>query len=170
MSRILSLKDFLIKEDITNTPSSYIRQALKKIKNKIEKTFDENSPSSSLRGVSIDSIEMSQYSSLYDTLTVKYSEEDFTYTMIVSIDLSDAVPEQTNDDELKNFSINDIKKCYVKLKKYDYDNFDLLSEVDRNLEIKDMFDNPFEIMSELKMEADEAYGESSGDDDFEIET
>lgn len=163
----MKIKKFInfINENIHDTPESYIATALKIIKNKIEKMFDneieEDEMSFSDLNVSLESIELSKYSKLYDSLTVKFSDPDFAYTLIIIIDIKEAVV-----DDTKDFEIDDIKNCYVKFKKYDLDNFDLLGQIDKNIKIKDIDQN---FIIDLKLEIDETFG-IEGDDNLEIET
>lgn len=163
----MKIKKFVnfINENIHDTPESYIATSLKIIKTKIEKMFDdvieEDEMSFSDLNVSLESIELSKYSKLYDSLTVKFSDPDFAYTMIIIIDIKEAVV-----DDTKDFEIDDIKNCYVKFKKYDLNNFDLLGQIDKNAKIKDIDQN---FIINLKLEIDETFG-IEGDDNLEIET
>jgi hypothetical protein len=163
----MKIKKFInfITENIHDTPESYISTALKMIKGKIEKMFDdeieEDEMSFSDLNVTLESIELSKYSKLYDSLTVKFSDPDFAYTMIIIIDIKEAVV-----DDTKDFELDDIKNCYIKFKKYDLDNFDLLGQIDKNTKIKDIDQN---FIINLKLEIDETFG-IEGDDNLEIET
>lgn len=169
-----------IKENLTDTPESYIASKLKKLKNRLDKIFDyyleddadkiintvqfDNIKSEDLSfkdmGVILDSSEISKYSALYDSLTVKFSDEMYAYTLIVMIDIKEGIPKGKEN----NFGIDDVKKAYVKFKKYDLDDFDLIGQIDKkDVNIKDI-DEKFLI--DLKIEIDKDFD----DEDFEIET
>jgi len=177
---IIKYKEF-IKENLQDTPENYISIVLNKLKKKLDKVFDykEDSDDEVLKpeelkrvnsdkmsfkdlGVRLESSEMSKYSKLYDSLTIKFSDDQNTYTLIIMIDIKEAIPE----DKEKDFDpLEDIKKCYVKFKKYDLDTFEIIGQLSRNVKIKDI-DEDFII--DLKIEIDDSFDES--DDEFEIET
>lgn len=178
--KIIKYGDF-IKENLQDTPENYISIVLNKLKKKLDKIFDyrEDSDDTVLKpeelqrvksdkmtfkdlGVRLESSEASKYSKLYDSLTIKFSDDQNTYTLIIMIDIKEAIPE----DKEKDFDpLEDIKKCYVKFKKYDLDTFEILGQIDKNVKIKDI-DEDFII--DLKIEIDDKFDES--DDEFEIET
>jgi hypothetical protein len=178
--KIIKYGDF-IKENLQDTPENYIAIVLSKLKRDIDKIFDykEESDDTVLKpeelkrvksdkmtfkdlGVRLESSEVSKYSKLYDSLTVKFSDDQNTYTLIIMIDIKEAIPE----DKEKDFDpLEDVKKCYIKFKKYDLDTFEILGQVDKNVKVKDI-DEDFII--DLKIEIDEKFGES--EDEFEIET
>lgn len=178
--KIIKYSDF-IKENLQDTPENYISIVLNKLKKKLDKIFDyrEDSDDTVLKpeelqrvksdkmtfkdlGVRLESSEVSKYSKLYDSLTIKFSDDQNTYTLIIMIDIKEAIPE----DKEKDFDpLEDIKKCYVKFKKYDLDTFEILGQIDKNVKIKDI-DEDFII--DLKIEIDDKFDES--DDEFEIET
>jgi hypothetical protein len=178
--KIIKYGDF-IKENLQDTPENYIAIVLNKLKRDIDKIFDykEESDDTVLKpeelkrvksdkmtfkdlGVRLESSEVSKYSKLYDSLSVKFSDDQNTYTLIIMIDIKEAIPE----DKEKDFDpLEDVKKCYIKFKKYDLDTFEILGQVDKNVKIKDI-DEDFII--DLKIEIDEKFGES--EDEFEIET
>jgi hypothetical protein len=178
--KIIKYGDF-IKENLQDTPENYISIVLNKLKKKLDKIFDyrEDSDDTVLKpeelqrvksdkmtfkdlGVRLESSEVSKYSKLYDSLTIKFSDDQNTYTLIIMIDIKEAIPE----DKEKDFDpLEDIKKCYVKFKKYDLDTFEILGQMDKNVKIKDI-DEDFII--DLKIEIDDKFDQS--DDEFEIET
>lgn len=178
--KIIKYGDF-IKENLQDTPENYIAIVLNKLKRDIDKIFDykEESDDTVLKpeelqrvksdkmtfkdlGVRLESSEVSKYSKLYDSLTVKFSDDQNTYTLIIMIDIKEAIPE----DKEKDFDpLEDVKKCYIKFKKYDLDTFEILGQVDKNVKVKDI-DEDFII--DLKIEIDEKFDES--EDEFEIET
>lgn len=178
--KIIKYVDF-IKENLQDTPENYISIVLNKLKKKLDKIFDyrEDSDDTVLKpeelqrvksdkmtfkdlGVRLESSEVSKYSKLYDSLTIKFSDDQNTYTLIIMIDIKEAIPE----DKEKDFDpLEDIKKCYVKFKKYDLDTFEILGQMDKNVKIKDIDEN---FIIDLKIEIDDKFDES--DDEFEIET
>lgn len=182
--KIRKFYDF-INEELNDTPESYISSLLSKLKNDVDKMFEfqeegeaddvkEKSPIQAKKdfkdksklsfedlGLRLESNEISKYSALYDSLTVKFSDDQFLYAMIIMIDLKDALP----TDPKKDFSIGDIKNCYIKFKKYDANSFDIIGQITKNAEIKKI-DEDFII--DLKIELDDQFG--SEEEEFEIET
>jgi hypothetical protein len=112
-------------------------------------------------GVRLESSEISKYSRIYDSLTVKFSDDQSLYTLIILIDLKEGVAKDPN----KDFSPDDVAKCYIKFKKYDIDTFDIIGQLTKNVEIKKIKE---EFLINLKIELDEEYGED--EEGFEIET
>lgn len=111
-------------------------------------------------GVRLESSEISKYSKMYDSLTVKFSDDNALYNLLITIDIKEALPKDPNAD----FSFEDIKKCFIKFKKYDLDTFEVLGQITKNVEIPKI-DEKFLI--ELKIEIDDKFGE---EEEFEIET
>jgi hypothetical protein len=166
--RIIKFNQF-INENVHDTPEEYVKVALMKIKTKLEKMFNTDSnddvkkigQSNTLDGVELQSCELSRYSKTQDSVKIKYSDAESLYDLLISISLKEAVPE----DDTKDFSDEDIKTCYVKFKKYDLENFDIIGEISKNIDIKDINDN---FLVDLKIEMDDKFG--SGDEELEIET
>ncbi len=186
--KIIKFTDF-IKEDILNdTPEQYVEVALKQIKKKIDKFFNEDGESSnepespknkSIKqakqdsnkdsgmtfkdlGIRLESSEISKYSKMYDNLVVKFSDDKATYNLLIMIDLKEAVPK----DKEQDFSHEDIEKCYIKFKKYDLDTFDVVGQLTKNVNIKDIDED---FLVNLKIELDEMFGDDE-ENEFEIET
>ena len=113
-------------------------------------------------GIRLESSEISKYSKLHDSLTVKFSDDKNTYTLIIMVDSKDAIPK----DPSKDFTIDDIEKCYIKFKKYDLDTFDVIGQISKNVEVKKIDE---EFLIDLKIEIDEQFGDES-EEEFEIET
>ena len=180
--KIIKFTEF-IKEEFQDTPESYIEMALKVLKRKIDKMFEfqedenqeeereqdiksvnrkeKNKMSFQDLGVRLESSEVSKYSKTNDSLTVKFSDDSHTYTLIIMIDLKEAIPK----DPQKDFDIDQIEKCYIKFKKYDLDTFEVIGQITKNAEIKKI-DEDFII--NLKLELDEKF---EGDEEkFKIET
>ena len=179
--KIVKYIDFIKENNLQDTPENYISIVLNKLKKKLDKIFDYREDSDDVvlnpeelqrvksdkmtfkdLGVRLESSEVSKYSKLYDSLTIKFSDDQNTYTLIIMIDIKEAIPE----DKEKDFDpLEDVKKCYIKFKKYDLDTFEILGQIDKNVKIKDI-DEDFII--DLKIEIDDKFDESEGD--FEIET
>ena len=177
-----------INENLYETPETYITTLLSKLKREIDKMFEfqedeaetddeseqdptkikkintksSNSMSFQDLGVRLESSEVSKYSKMYDSLTVKFSDDNNTYTLIIIVDIKEGIPK----DKEKDFDIDDIEKCYVKFKKYDLDTFEVIGQITKNVEVKKI-DEDFLI--DLKIELDEKFGDED-EDEFEIET
>jgi hypothetical protein len=170
-----------IKEELHDTPENYIATVLNKLKRKLDKIFDydiKDEPDKVLKpeelekidsdkmslkdlNVRLESSEVSKYSKLYDSLTIKFSDDNNTYTLIIMIDIKQALPK----DPEKDFDIDDIEECYIKFKKYDLDTFEIIGQLSKNVKISKI-DEDFLI--DLKIELDDKFDE--GDEEFEIET
>lgn len=184
--KIIKFTEFIKEELINDTPESYIEIVLKQLKKKIDKMFEfqenEEEPNDlehnqkSIRrakeeskdkskmsfkdlGVRIESSEISKYSKMYDNLTIKFSDDNSWYNLYISIDLKDALPK---DDE--DFSYDDIKKCFIKFKKYDNETNDVVGQITKNVDIKEIDE---EFLIDLKIEIDDKFGD---EEEFEIET
>lgn len=187
---IVKFVDF-IKEDISDNPEEYIKMELMKLKKKIDLLFDKTNPSDSEEdsekvmkigdalkkgaekkeredlggisfsdlGLNLESSEISKYSSLYDNLVIKFSDSEFMYNLYITIPIEEAV--QKND---KGVSSEDIKNCYIKFKKYDLKNFDLIGQITRNVEIKKVDED---YLVQLKIELDDEFDQG---EKIEIET
>mgnify|MGYP000556916495 CR=1 FL=1 len=175
-----------INEEFNETPETYIESALNQLKRKIDKMFDfqednedypvdgeqatpekikkisKNDDKMSFKDlkVKLESSEVSKYSKLYDSLTVKFTDDSATYSLIFMIDIKEGIPK----DKEKDFDITDIEKCYVKFKKYDLDTFEVIGQISKNIKLKDV-DEDFLI--ELKIELDDKFDQG---EEFEIET
>lgn len=122
---------------------------------------DKNKMSFRDLGLSLDSNEVSKYSKMYDSLTVKFSDNlDSWYTLIIMIDIKEALPK----DATKEFKESDIKMAFVKFKKYDANTDDLIGQITKNVEIKKIDE---EFLVDLKIEIDDKFGD---EEEFEIET
>lgn len=170
--QIIKFKDFIRLNESSDTPEGYIKTALMKIKSKLEKMFgnpdavekigDRNSKEDSqgsLQNLELQSCELSRYSKLQDSVKIKYSDAEYLYDLTIFINLEEAIPE----DETKYFTDEDIKKCHIKFKKYDLDNFDLIGEITREIDIKDINED---FLVSLKIDIDK---DEKGDE-LEIET
>lgn len=183
--KIRKFVDF-INEELNDTPESYIETALKQLQKKIGDMFEDQVDLESEKekegnisimkakgkgkskkltfkdlGVQLESSEISKYSKLYDSLTIKFSDADATYNMLLLIDLKDAMPK----DPTKDFSFEDIETCFIKFKKYNLDTFEVIGQMTKNVKIKDIDEN---FLVELKIELDEKFGDD--EEKLEIET
>lgn len=183
--KIRKFVDF-INEELNDTPETYIETALKQLQKKIGKMFedqveqeDDKAPEekTSLKkakskgkekklsfkdlGVQLESSEISKYSKLYDSLTIKFSDANATYNMLLLIDIKDGMPK----DPTKDFSFEEIENCFIKFKKYDLDTFEVVGQMTKNVKIKDIDEN---FLVDLKIELDDKFGDE--DEKLEIET
>jgi hypothetical protein len=110
--------------------------------------------------VRLDSSEVSKYSKMYDSLTIKFTDDSATYNLYLAIDLKDAMPK----DATKDFSYEDIEMCYIKFKKYNLDTFEVIGQITKNVKIKNIDE---EFLIDLKIEIDDKFGD---EEEFEIET
>lgn len=187
--KIIKFLEF-IKEGL-DTPESLVEMRLKEIKNRLDQVFqyqevsDEDSedifrrPEDLIKvkgdkltfkdlGIKAEDSEISKYSKMYDTLTIKFSDDENTYTLIIMIDLKEVIngdPDEQKEEGDDTKSSEDIKNCLIKFKKY---SLDKLSEMDqlptKTVKIDDI-DEDFLI--DLKIELDDKFGDTDG---FEIET
>jgi len=174
-----------INEEFNDTPESYIETALKQLQKKIGKMFEDQIDSEEIDdnekpslkkakskgkekklsfkdlGVQLESSEISKYSKMYDSLTIKFSDANATYNMLLLIDLKDGMVKEPE----KDFSFEDIESCFIKFKKYDLDTFEVIGQMTKNVKIKDI-DETFLV--DLKIELDEKFGDE--EEKLEIET
>lgn len=188
--KVIKFGEF-IKENLQDTPEEYIKIALSKLKKKIESFFEVTKPegegeeeefitmSDALKkgkeeekkksdisfadlGLSLESSELSKYSSLNDSVKFIMSDEDFRYDLTIIIPLEEAKV----SDPTKDFTDKDIKNCYIKFKKYDMkNNVELVGQINKNVEISSIDEN---LLIDLKIKLDDEYGE--GEEKLEIET
>ncbi len=177
--KIIKFGDF-INEDFNENPEEYIKIALTKIKNNIESFFEEEEEESgktinaaidrgkklkekdlSLKslGLVLQSSEFSKFSSNYDNVIIKFTDEEFLYSLYITIPLENGLPK-----DKKNFSDEDIKECFIKFKKYDIDEFELSGQISKNIKISEISS---QLLIELKIELDEQFGSK---DNLEIES
>ena len=178
-----------IKEDVMETPANMTSTALTQLKKRIDKLFqyqqdefgqeseEEDIKPKQLKkkskekmtfedlGVRLESSEVSKYSKLHDSLTIKFTDDKFTYTLIISIDIKEGMP-KTEEKPMM---------CDIKFKKYDLDTFEIVGQLpspidgDKSEYIKieiDKIDEDYLI--DLKIKLDETTSEE--DEEFEIET
>lgn len=180
MKNIIQKYSEFINENLHDTPEQYVSGALTKIKTKLEKMFSnsdtaeggeikkisetpkDGNVSFSDLGLELQSIELSKYSKTLKNVKVIFSDPDSRYDATFSINLKDAVPEDAD----KDFSDNEIKKCFVRFKKYDLEgDMNLVGEITRTVKIDDINED---LIMDLKIELDDEYG--SNEEEFQIET
>jgi len=174
--KIIKFSDYnRINENQTETPEEYIKTVLIKIKNKLQRMFQTSDESEvqgfeqktgemnfAQMGVELESLEMSRYSRTLDNVKLKFSDEQFLYDLMIAIHISEAVPKNG-----KEFKSDDIKKCYIKFKKYDkHEPGEVLAELSKNIKIEEINED---FLVALKIELDEQSGDEEKDE-FEIET
>lgn len=168
--------------DVRNdTPASYVDSLLIAMKKKVEKMFEENgddeeennikkaklnkkrngnSPTFKEFNLRLESCEVSTRSLMNDTLTVKFSDDENWYNLLISVSNKDAIPK----DKTKDFSTKDIKQCFIKFKKYDSETQEVIGQITRNTDPNTIDE---EFIVNLKIELDDQFGE---EEEFEIET
>ena len=186
--KITKFIDFL-NEDVAETPSNMTSGALYQLKKKIDKLFlfqeneygDEINPKKSNiglpkkkknqkltfqdLGVRLESSEVSKYSKIHDSLVIKFSDDNFTYTLIISIDIKEGMPKAEKKPMM----------CDIKFKKYDLDTFEVIGQLPSpidgdpsnylKIEINKIDE---EFLIDLKIKLDDTTDEEY--QDFEIET
>ena len=156
VNKILKYIEFL-KEEKVDTPETYIKGKLMQLDSAIVELFEgesseeeEEQPETISKGkardndrkkkkklsmvdmgVTLDSHEVSVYSPTDPTLTVKYTDQEGTYDLLISINIADAVPKDPN----VNFTSDDVKKLYIKFKKYTIDDIDLIGQTTHNITV-----------------------------------
>ena len=182
--KIARFIDF-IKEEFSDTPESYIETALRQLKKKIESMFEEEreEPEADDRGsvakakanakgkkekmsfsdlgVALESSEISKYSKVNDSLTIKFTDPEATYSLIIMIDIKEGI----SKDPAQDFSFEDVENCFLKFKKYDLDTFEVIGQVTKNAKIADIDED---FLVDLKIELDDKF--SGEGETLEIET
>jgi hypothetical protein len=175
-----------LKENIQDTPETYVENALRKLENRLKNMFEtdkvENGEvkrygtlvdkdrkekgemSFKDLGLELQSLELSKYSKVYDNVKMKFTDEKFLYDMTFTIDLKDAVPK----DDTKDFSDKEIENCQIKFKKYDQDNFKILGPPGGLTKTAKISEINEEYLIYLKIELDDDNG--GEEEEFEIET
>jgi hypothetical protein len=183
--RIIKFLEY-IKEGL-DTPESLVKTRLKEIKNKLDSFLKGDSSANEVEvpdedivrkpeelekikgdkltlrelGIELESSEIFNYSSL----TIKFSDDQYTYTLIIIIDLKEAAnninnKEEGDEEKSKDKTPEDIENCSIKFKKY---SLDKLSEILGQLPTKtvkiDDIDEDFLI--DLKIELDEKWGDEA---------
>jgi hypothetical protein len=184
--KIIKFQEYL-KENVYDTPEEYVKTALQKIRLKIKSYFDEpeerepgeenlikmsdalkkgekkekdkSKISFSDLGLTLVDDEFSKYSALNDNIKFYFEDTDKSrYDLYISIPLEEAIIK----DKTKDFSYKDVKRCYIKFKKYDEDGT-VYPVLTKNVEIETIDDN---FLVDLKIEYDENFGK---EENLEIE-
>jgi hypothetical protein len=186
--KIVKFTEFINEELLNDTPETYISSVLSKLKRKIDGLFEESNETEeeeagekSIKkakedskknkekltfkdlGIRLESSEISKYSKLYDSLTIVFRDDEFMYHLIIMIDLKEALPKDPN----KDFTMDDVKMCYIKFKKYSLltKDIELIGQISKNVEIKKIDE---EFIIDLKIELDDEFGDE--EEKLEIET
>ena len=183
--KIIKYTEFIL--ETTDTIENYSNSLLGVLKKRIDKIFEyqtepeqgseqinvkkinitskkeQNKPTFKEFGVRLDSSEISKKNS---NLTVKFSDDENTYSIFIKIDTSEVANDIANfpKEDGKDFSIDDIKNCHITLKKYDINTFEVVGQLDKNVEVKGLDE---EYLINIKIELDDMFGE---EEDFKIET
>jgi hypothetical protein len=174
-NKIYKFFDFIKLNESNDTPENLIKSKLSEIKKAIEDLFEEvedgnkeepenisirdakeaksKKKSLSSMGVKLDSCDISIYSKTDDFLKVKYSDDGGIYDLLISINISDGLPKGDN------FTTDDIRKAFIKFKKYESDNIDLIGQLTWNVNI-DREDGELKI-SILKGDNGQAQGQDN---------
>ncbi len=182
--KITRFIDF-IKEELSDTPESYIETALRQLKRKIDTMFEatpgkpepdekgsvakakanakakKEKMSFSDLGVNLESSEISKYSKVNDSLTIKFTDPEATYALIIMIEIKEGI----SKDPAKDFTFEDVENCYIKFKKYDLDTFEIIGQLSKNVKTKDIDED---FLVDLKIELDDKFGNE--EEKLEIET
>ena len=187
--KIIKYTEFINEDNYQDTPEEYVKTALIKLKKKIDSFFEETSQekgdekevmtmtkakkkgeekkkeegklSFKELNVNLESSELSKYSAIYDSITIKYSDPEFLYNLFITIPLSEGI----SKDKTKDFSDSEIKQCSYKFKKYDINNFELLGQIGPKTTEIDKIDEEFLV--NLKIELDEEFGSETEELEFE---
>jgi hypothetical protein len=188
--KVIKFSEFL-SENFNDSPETFVANALQKLKIKIDSFFDERgekatqeqNPSKSIKrvsdtikqkkesgekislkelGVNLEDSQISKYSKTGESLTVWFSDPEGTYRLYVMVNLEDAVPK----DNTKEFTDKDIKKVFVRFKKYNFED-QYVGEVTKNTNIKDIDQ---EFLIDLKIKVDKEYSGGEEGEGLEFET
>ena len=171
--KIVKYKQFILEH--TDTVETYSNASLSKLKRKIESMFneedvkkmkdnDKDKPTFKEYGMNLDDIELSTQP--HDRLGFRFSDDEFYYQVYVEIKVKDVTTEISEIEDGDDFSEKNIKKCYLKFKKYDKNNDEVVGQVDKNVSISDIDE---EFLINLKVEIDDEFGDDD-EEKFEIET
>lgn len=170
--KIVRYRQFILEH--TDTVETYSNASLSKLKRKIESMFndedvksmkdnDKDKPTFKEYGMHLDDIELSTQP--HDRLGFRFSDDSFYYQVYVEIKVADVTKDISEIEDGDNFSEKDIQKAYLKFKKYDMNNDEVVGQVDKNVKIEDIDE---EYLINLKVEIDDDFG--GEEEKFEIET
>lgn len=159
-----------IKESVEEVDTDGIStELLNTIKVRIDSMFSEKDESDEDEGVSenlsdlgleLISSEISTANKLRDRLEVKYQDEAFEYHLFITLNIEDI------GDDIKGIEdadFEDVDRCRIKMKKYDKNTYEIMGQLTKNIEIKELTQD---YIIELKVEIDEKYEER---EEFSIE-
>lgn len=159
-----------IKESVEDVDTDGIStELLNTIKVRIDSMFSEKEESDEDEGVSenlsdlgleLISSEISTANKLRDRLEVKYQDEAFEYHLFITLNIEDI------SDDIKGIEdadFEDVDRCRIKMKKYDKNTYEIMGQLTKNIEIKELTQD---YIIELKVEIDEKYEEG---EEFSIE-
>src|SRR5574344_1049546 len=109
----------------------------------------------------IDNCEISKYAVDSDSLILKYSDDNFFYNLELFVYFDD-VNKIVNSG--KDVSYKDVQDCFIKFKKYDCEDFELIGQMTKNIKLDDINED---FLIELKVEFDDIFSDEK--DNFEIE-
>jgi hypothetical protein len=163
---IKKFKDYLINEADKSheNPEEYIGDVLLQLKNKLEKIFTEESIekdseiSFKQMGIKLESIEICNFSKMYDSLQIKYSDDKNYYTIFFIIKLDQAMDGKVPSEK-------SIKKCFIKFRKYELKDLKFIGKMSKEVNIEDINKD---MLISIKDEFDNKYG-INDDDDLKIE-
>lgn len=169
--RIIRYKEFILEH--TDTVETYSNTLLTKLKRKIEAMFneediqqmkDKDKPTFKEYGMTLDNCEIS--TKPHDRLSFRFSDDGYYYQVYIEIKVADVTKDISEVGEDEDFSDDKIKKCYLKFKKYDKNTDEVVGQLDKNVDVKNIDE---EYFINLKIEIDEEFGNDDSEK-FEIET
>jgi hypothetical protein len=113
-------------------------------------------------GLKLESSEISKYSKLYDSLTVKFSDEKYLYHLYVMMKLEDAISKEPGTE----IEQSGVDEAYIVFKKYDIQSLEIVGQLSKNIKTSEITQD---YIVDLKLEVDEAFGDAD-EEEFKIET
>jgi hypothetical protein len=180
--KLKKFNEFLMNEKtepFNDSPETYIDITLKKLKGRIEAMFGNKPKKKSTQtpeqarekkakktfeelGLKLESCEISKYSKLYHSLTVKFSDEKYLYNLYVQMKLEDAIAKEPGTEvEQKN-----VDEASIVFKKYNIQTLDEEAALEKNINTDKITED---YLMELKLELDKDFGDEE-EESFEIET
>ena len=182
--KLKKFNEFYITEKtdpFNDSPETYIDIALNKLKKRIDAMFgsapekkSKNQTPQEARndkktkqsfedlGLQLESSEISKYSKLYNSLTIKFTDTEYMYHLYIMMKLEDAI----SKDSTTAVNQKNVDEAYIVFKKYDIQSLGILGQISKNINT-DSIDEDYLIS--LKLELDEDFGDDD-QDEFEIET
>jgi hypothetical protein len=182
--KLKKFNEFSVNEDtdpFNDSPETYIDITLKKLKGKVDAMFgakpakkqspqtpeqarqkEETKKTFEELGLQLESSEISKYSKLYNSLTVKFSDENYMYHLYVMMKLADAI----SKDPTASVEQKDVDEAYIVFKKYDINTLEIVGQLSKNINTDKINED---YLIELKLELDKDFGDEE-EEEFEIET